>query len=354
MTNELQARMTRNASLITFVDDNATKYADNPAFIALVVKVKADSAKAVTASIAAASDNTGYSAEKMVAKVATCAEAAELCASSIVKLDLLGNLILARSLNGTVTYYFGQSDALCGSRLMAVYNVMHDNLSLITVDYLTAAQLATFLTTITKFTGLTGSTSSVNGGAAVLTKEFEDDMKVTNENVLTVKLLAKKYKKSDVSFYNLLIKACKIPAITVRHTPVIFNIINTETTGVVAGVEGTLSKSKEVVFSNVGGVLPYRTVLAGAAIGTFKKVGFITKIVAVDIVRGRTNTFSVELVPGVMTAEMEAAIKVTLTQAIAAEKAIIAAKAKARREAKAAAKLAAAQVVEIVPEEGAV
>ena len=105
---------------------------------------------------------------------------------------------------------------------------------------------------------------------------------------------------------------------------------------------------------NVGGVLPYRTVLAGAAIGTFKKVGFITKIVAVDIVLGTTNTFSVELVPGVMTAEMEAAIKVTLAQAIADEKAIIAAKAKVRKEAKAAAKLAAAQVVEIVPEEGAV
>ena len=110
-----------------------------------------------------------------------------------------------------------------------------------------------------------------------MTKEFEDAMKVTNENVLTVKLLAKKYKKSDASFYNLLIKACKIPAITVRHTPVIFNLTSTETTGVVAGVEGTLSRSKEVMVSNVGGVLQFPTVLAGAAIATFKKIGFITK-----------------------------------------------------------------------------
>ena len=68
--------------------------------------------------------------------------------------------------------------------------------------------------------------------------------------------------------------------------------------------------------------------------------------------QGTTNTFAILLTPGVMTAEQEAAIKITLTLAIAAEKAIIAAKAKARKEAKAAAKLAAAEVVEIVPIEG--
>ena len=44
MTNGKQARMTRNASLITFVNDNAGKHAVNVAFEALVVKVKADSA----------------------------------------------------------------------------------------------------------------------------------------------------------------------------------------------------------------------------------------------------------------------------------------------------------------------
>ena len=348
MKNGLQARMTRNASLITFMEDNADKFADNPAFQALLVKLKADSAKAVAASVAAAADNTGYSAEKMLAKKTVCAEAAELCASSIVKLDLLENQIVSKSIHGTVSYYFSQADAMCGSRLMNAYKVMHDNLALITDEYLTAYQLATFLSNITKFTGLSGSTSSVNGSASVLTKTFEDDMKVTNANVLTVKLLAKKYKRSDVTFYNLLIKACKIPAITIRHTPVIFNITNTETTGVVAGVEGTLSKSKEVLVSNIGGVLQYSSVLAGAAIGTFKKTGFITKIVTVDIMQGKTNTYSVSLTPGVMTAAQETAIKVTLTEAIAAEKAIIVAKAKARKEAKAAAKLAASQAVELV------
>ncbi len=354
MKNALQARRTRNDSLVTFINDKEAEYADNPAFIALAIKVRADNELSIEASIEAAADNTGYSAEKMIAKINSCAIAAELSASCIVKLNLDKNLILSKSLHGTVSYYFSKSDALCGSRLMSAYNTMHDNLALITVDYITAAQLATFLTSITKYTGLTSSSNLVNGGSSVVTKKFEDTMKVMNENVLTVKLLAKKYKKTNSTFYNLLIKACKIPAITVLHTPVIFNISSTETGGVLAGVECTLSKSKEVLVSNVGGVLQYTTVMAGSAIGTFKKPGFLTKIVAVDIVRGKKNSFFVNLIPGVMTPEQETALKVTLAQAIADEKAIIAAKAKVRKEAKAAAKLATEVVVEIVPESGTV
>jgi len=42
MKNGLQARRTRNDSLVTFVNDKEAAYADNPAFIALAIKVRAD------------------------------------------------------------------------------------------------------------------------------------------------------------------------------------------------------------------------------------------------------------------------------------------------------------------------
>ena len=72
---------------------------------------------------------------------------------------------------------------------------------------------------------------------------------------------------------------------------------------------------------------------------TFALPGFITGVQTVRIIRGATNTFAIALVPGTMTAEMEAAITAKVDAFIVAEnvkKAAKAAKAKARKDAKAA------------------
>ena len=339
--------MTRNAAFNSFmaIPANVAVYTADIAMTTIAAKMATDSATAVTSSIAAEADNTGYSAEKEVAKVAVCATAAALCANSQVKLDLLGNLIVSKKLNGTTTYYYGVADALCGSRLMAVYDVMLANLLTITVDYLTAAQLTAFLTQINTFTGLTGTTSSVVGGASVVTKQFATDLKVTNADIVIVKKVGLKYKKTNIAFYNSLIKACKIPAIAVRHTIVVINITDASTTGVLAGVNGTLTKSKDLQVSNVAGVMTYPKVPAGNSTATFAKVGYITQVMQMDILQGKTNTSAVALTPGIMTSEQEAAVKITLAEAIAAEKAASAARAKAKREAKAASVVLAATTV---------
>ena len=52
--------------------------------------------------------------------------------------------------------------------------------------------------------------------------------------------------------------------------------------------------------------------------------------------RGQTNVFTIALTPGTMSAEQIAAFNLSLAEAIAAEKAEIAAKAKSRKAAKAA------------------
>jgi hypothetical protein len=128
---------------------------------------------------------------------------------------------------------------------------------------------------------------------------------------------------------------------------VLINVANASDGSVISGAESTLTKSKEVLFSNIYGVIKYVKVSAGSATGTIAKVGFITKIVPMEIVRGVTNTFNVALVPGIMTAEQEEAVKDTIATIIAADKAIIAGKKKARKDAKAA--IVAANLPLVVP-----
>ena len=352
MTNRQAAQETRNIAVCGFltVPANAAIYAANVGFSTISTKMQADSAAAVIAGTNAAADNTGYSIDKEIAKDAASQMAAQLCASSIVQLTILGNNALAKSLNGAATYYYTAKDAICTVRLMSVYNTMDTNLALITPAYLTATQLAAFLTLINTYTTTKGSSTLRNNNSPVFTKTFNTAMKLTSTDVATIKEMAKFYKTTQPVFYNGIMKACKMGPVAVRHTPAVINVTNSIDGSVVSGAESTLTKSKEVLFSNIDGVIKYLKVSAGSGTGTIAKVGFITQILPMDIVRGVTNTFNVALVPGIMTAEQEQAIKDTIAAIIAADKAIIAGKKKARKDAKAAIVAANALLVETVVE----
>ena len=310
MTNRQAAQETRNVTVCEFlvVPANAAIYAANVAFSTSATKMQTDSAAAIIAGTNAAADNTGYSMDKEIAKDAASAIAAQLCASSKVKLDIMGNNAISKSLNGTITYYFAAKDAICTNRLMNVYNIMNTNLVLITADYLTSAQLANFLAKINNYSTTKGSSTLINNNSPVLTKTFNTAMKLTSSDVATIKQLAKFYKTTQPVFYDGIMKACKMGAVTVRHTPVVVTIRDASTTGVLADVAGTLTKSKEIPVSNVAGIMTYATVSAGSTTATFAKTGYISDIRELNILRGKTNSFFVALVPGIMTTDQVTAI----------------------------------------------
>ena len=277
--------------------------------------------------------------DKYTAKNDASKLAADLCANSQVKLNLLNNLTLSQSLNSAITYYSKASDAVCASRLMGVYKVMSDNIELITPDYLTPDQLAELLIKITKFTNLSGQTSAVNNGATALTKQFKSDLKTINANVKTIIKLVNKYEIANPKFYNEMIEACKMPAITKLNTIVSINVIDAESKGVLAKVAGTLTKSKEKPESNVAGIMLFNNVLAGTATLSFTLKDYITKLLTINIKRGKLNKFNVSLTPGTMTPEEEATIKATLDRIIAQAIAKLTAKKKKRKDARTAAAL---------------
>ena len=339
MNNVQEAKVKRDNSLATTLEDNATAYAGDTAFEAIVTKQAADYATTVAAATVAATNNTGYSLEKVNAKDAASVLASELCASSQVSLDISGNLIVSKSLNSTVTFYSKAADVTSAARLQNVHDIMQTNILIITPAYVTAAELTDLQTKINKFTGLSGTTTSVNSTSPVLTKAVKTAIKVGAADVVTVKKLIKKYVTSNPIFYSSVLKACKIPPIAVHHTPVNITLTDSITLALLPDVKGTLSKTKELGLSNSLGIMPYTDVSAGVAMATFALPGYITGIKSVRIIRGATNTFAFALVPGVMTAEMEAAITAKVdafNTAQAAKKAAKAAKEKARRAAKAA------------------
>ena len=339
MTNIEDAKVKRDNSLCTFLGANTAAYAGDVAFTAIATKTISDYGLTVIAATAAAADNTGYSLEKVNAKKAASIFTSKLCASSQVKLDLLGNIIVARSLNSTVTYYSKTTDVLAASRMQNAHDVMNTNIVIITADYLTAAQLVTLQAKITAFTGLSGTTTSVNTTSPVKTKALSTAIKTGSADVVNIKKLAKEYEVTNITFYEGLEKVCKIPPITVRHTPVIIAITDVATGLPLAKVKGTLSKTKELGVGTDEGIINYFNVSAGAAISTYTLDGYLTGLQKVRIKRGKTNVFAFALVAGVMTVEMEAAIALkinTFNIAEEAKKAKKAAKAKARREAKAA------------------
>ena len=335
MNNTQVAQGTRNLGVCAFLTlpSNLAIYNADIAFSACATKTEADCLAAVLAGDKAAADNSGYSVDKLIKKEGVCEVAANLCARSIVKLEMLGNHTLADALNGTASFFSKAADILCANRLMNVYDVMNDNLLLITADYLTAPQLTSFLAKINGFKTMKGSAVLVNTNNPVLTKAFDTAMRLTTADIADLKSLAKDYKTAHPAFYNGLMKACKLPAITVRHTPVVITITDANTGVALASVKGTLLATKELPMSNVSGIMEYATVKGGATTGTFAKEGYITKIMAMGIVRGKTNSFTVSLVPGRMTEAQEKAINTTIAQLIADKQA----KADLRKAAKIAA-----------------
>ena len=219
---------------------------------------------------------------------------------------------------------------------MGAYNIMSENVLLITPDYLTPAQLTDFLKKINTYDTTKGSSTLVKSNSPVFTETYNTAMKLTTSNVNTIKELAKLYKTVQPAFYAGIMRACTMPAVTVHHTPLVMTITDASTTSVLANVAGKLTRTKELPTSNVAGIMIFATVSAGSATATFTKKGYISAIKTVNIVRGKTNNYTVALVPGVMTAEQEVAFKETLATIIASEKAALAAKKKARLDAKVA------------------
>ena len=339
MNHQQEAKIARDNGLTNFLSENALIFTADKALQALVLKINTDYDTTTAAAAAAAADNKGYSAKKVSCKEEVCLFASQLCARSQVKLDLLGDLVISKALNSSFSYFNSSPDALSASRLQNVHDTMKTNLLIITVDYLTAADLTTLQTKIDTYTAMSGTTTDVNSTSPAQTKALEDAIKVGADNVFNLKKLATKYSTSNPTFFSNLNKACRIPPVAVRHTTVNITVSNATTKELVPNVRGTLSKTIELGIGSPEGLIIYQNVPAGDGIATYTHEGYLTGTQKLKIKRGVINTFVYSLVPGTMTTEAEQDIASTVKSFIVAQEArkkSKAAKAKAIKIAKAA------------------
>lgn len=304
MTKNESAKMNRNTATCNCLENNLGIFSTaDPALKSCYTKIKNDTADTVLSAIAASANNTGYSADKIIAKKEVSLIASSLSGSAQVKFDILNNNTLSRSLNSTQSFYINASDAVTEVRLMNAYDIMNTNATLITPDYVTPAQLTSFLNKITAYTTISGTSINVNKVSPVLTKKFKADLKMTSEDIVSIKKLMLKYKKTNTSFYYAVMVCCKIPAVPVVHTPLVVTITSSVDESPIPDVKGTLTNSKETPISTKLGIMTYETVLRGNKVATFTHPKFISKEVDIHIISGETNSLSITMSPIILKEE---------------------------------------------------
>jgi len=298
MTKNESAKMNRNTATCTCLENFLTTFSTtDPALKSCYTRIKNNTADTVLSAIAASANNTGYSADKIIAKKEVSLLASSLSGSAQVKFDLLDNNTLSKSLNSTQSFYINASDAITEVRLMNAYDIMNTNVTLITSDYITPTQLTDFLNKITAYTTISGTSMNVNKVSPVLTAKFKSDLKLTSQDIVSIKKIMLKYKKSNPAFYYAVMISCKIPTVQVSHTPLIVSITSSVDSSPIPDVKGTLTNSKETPISSKKGVMTYETVLGGNKVATFTHPDFISKEVDIHIISGETNSLTISLTP---------------------------------------------------------
>jgi hypothetical protein len=298
MTKRESARMNRNTGTCTCLDKFLSVFSTtDPALKEIYTKMKADSADTVLSAIAASANNTGYSADKIIAKNEVSLIASTLCSAAQVKLDLLKNNTLSKSLNSSQSYYSAASDAVAEVRLLNVYDIMNNNATLITTNFVSPADLTNFLNKINTYTTISGTSMNINKSSPVLTAKFKSDLKLTSEDIVSIKKLMLKYKKSNPTFYYTVIASCMIPVVAVSHTPLIITITNSMDGSAISDVKGGLTNSTMTPISNSKGIMSYETTAGGDKVATFSHPKFLPKSVDIHIISGESNTLSITMNP---------------------------------------------------------
>jgi hypothetical protein len=294
MNNREQAKLSRDAGLATFLNANAAEYASDNAFIVIAAKYAADYTILTATVPAAGADNSGFNEEKLNNKGLASANAAMLSASAQVQLDSLGMFSVANALHDAESYYFNASDADCAGRLQGAHDTMNDNLPTLSPDYVTNADLSAFQTLINNFTQAQGTSESVHATAPALTIKFRSALKVVDKDVVSILKLGKKYKTTNVDFYNALIKQCKMPAVSIHHTTL--HITVQDPTGApVSGATITVSNTKKTTTTDASGFGEIDDLHDGNPTLNITATGYQSYSSLIHITAGKENDYTIQL-----------------------------------------------------------
>jgi hypothetical protein len=174
MTNREQAKRTMYGGVKAYVTDegNATVLDGFGPFATEKTKFLTAEQANGDAAAKTGTDNSGFSQEKLDAKIAAGTKAAILSGFAQIKLEDDGNLDLAGQLDISITNYTGPADSEAASLMQGAHDLMDDNEDLLT-GYVTAGDLTALQGLIDTYTEAQGSSDSAHQAEPVDTTAFK-------------------------------------------------------------------------------------------------------------------------------------------------------------------------------------
>ena len=293
MTNEQSAEMTSHLASIDFFGRNAAIVNQNPVFKAAVDEFKAnyDAEKAYGAILA--TDNTNLSEEKIALKAKMIEDLVEMTGYAFVALNKAGKTHDAEQLDTTPTdYALGDNEAYDLAK--ANLQLLKDQTAIISPNYVSADDLKDLETTIEDFINAKGETQDILKITPAQREAFKDALAKTKVSIEHIRILAKKFKKTNKLFYDELMRVTTVVLTNVNHTSLSLGIKDKDGNPL-ANVTASLSNSKKTATSDAKGYLKIDEIRNGITTITITSPNHKDYTQEVRIVRGRENHVEVVL-----------------------------------------------------------
>ena len=291
MTNDQQAEMNMFDGFDAELTADSTVFSGNPKMVTKVGVFRAALAENKACANSAHPNNSGYSQLKKDKKLAVSETASILTGQAHVALTDLGKGEIARLLHINPTDYSSASDSECGSLLQSAYDIMFANKADLCPDTFELQELTDFQTEITEFVTAKGVSEWVHDVSPTLTKAFEESFVPVRKAIEQLKLMARKYKKTNKPFYARFMASTIISAVNVHHTFVDIIVLDKVTGNPLEGIQLTLTKGKKSGLTDYQGKLSIERVMNGKDVVTGTYKGKVVCEEHIEIIKGKRNGF---------------------------------------------------------------
>lgn len=296
MNNREQAKITTLKGTLTFMNDNNSKWATVPLITSKFATFKTNLDDTEKKSALAGNDNAGFSEAKKKAKDLFADEAASLCGFAFLEWQT-SNVQLAQQCLQAVTDYTSVSDSECGSIGLKMYNLLNDNILLISPDAVSPTDVADLLILLTKFNDTQGSSESVHSTSPVATANFKSALAVSMSDLNSLKSAGKKVRNTEPDFFKNLLAVTKISTVNVHHTHILINVKNKVNLKPLKNVIATFSNSGKTAQSDDIGNIIIDVFPGGTTTVTLTLPGFENYIATLQILSGKDNLFEIQMSP---------------------------------------------------------
>jgi len=296
MTNEQQADMTSYENFATYLNEpsSISVYQNNIPFKNKVAQF-IDAYKQNKDKAAATNpDNSGYSDAKNDAKVELSESIIILTAPSKVALEDAGMPEEAEKLCVNASDYRYLADSDCKTLAKKNYNVMKANGGTLIPDIISQSDLDDLLDEIENFGTLQGESGTQHELSPLLTAAFEESFGPCRKYTAQLKLMGKRYLRTNKPFYDGLIKSAEVPAVNVHHTYV--NVTITDRNGrPMEGIVVTLDGGNKSATTDYKGEGSIEQVRCGNATLICTYNDKIVMKSHIKILRGKKNFYTYKL-----------------------------------------------------------